>query len=340
MLPGYSGRYTLCVMRYVLLVSTLYACSSECDNNPDVSDIDIEVQFIRLEQKMFNLKSNDEIVSFLNKNSWFSEKYLKRSSYPHDSILINNIYKLINNEYIDTLYQECRKVFGDFSDLNKEFENAFQNLKYYYPDFYPPVIYTVVTGLGLTGRDLFVSDSVIIIGIDYFLGEKARWRPRFYQYMVSRYSKEYIVPYCIMLISKKYNRSDFLISTMLAEMIYYGKLYYFTKLMLPCTEDSIIIGYTGQELKVCNENINIIWAHFISKELLFQTNPMIITKYIGERPYIAEIGSKCPGRIGRWLGWEIVKKYMIQNPDITLQDLMEDSNAQNIFTLSKYKPMK
>ena len=343
-LPGYSGRFAL-------LVSTLYACSSECDKGPDVSGIGIEVHVKRLEQEMFNLKSNDEIVSFLNKNSWFSEKYLKRSSYPHDSVLINNIEVLITNEYLDTLYQECQEVFGDFSELKKDFESAFKSVKYYYPDFFIPEIYTVVTGFGLAGlqiniptNDLFVSDSIIIIGIDYFLGEQARWRPPaeqgFYEYIVRRFTKEYIVPYSVMSISKKYNKSDFKNSTLLAAMIYYGKLYYFTKQILPCIEDSIIIGYTSREFSDCYEIQDIIWAHFIKRELLYQTSPMIITKYTGERPYTAEIGKVCPGRIGRWLGWEIIKKYMIQNTGVTLQDLMEDTDAQKIFTLSKYKPMK
>jgi len=60
-------------------------------------------------------------------------------------------------------------------------------------------------------------------------------------------------------------------------------------------------------------------------------------KYLDERPKVYEIGNKCPGRIGTWLGWEIVNKYMKVN-QVDLQSLMIEKDAQKIFTLSNYKP--
>jgi hypothetical protein len=59
---------------------------------------------------------------------------------------------------------------------------------------------------------------------------------------------------------------------------------------------------------------------------------------MGERPNVYEIGEKCPGRIGAWVGWEIVRAYMANNPRVTLQELMEEDNPKKIFTLSKYRP--
>ena len=56
-----------------------------------------------------------------------------------------------------------------------------------------------------------------------------------------------------------------------------------------------------------------------------------------ERPKTLEIGDKCPGRIGEWLGWEIVKKYA-EGQNVPLHTLMENPDAQRIFMQSKYKP--
>jgi hypothetical protein len=87
-----------------------------------------------------------------------------------------------------------------------------------------------------------------------------------------------------------------------------------------------------------NFNEGKIWAHFIQKSLLFETSHFKVNKYTGERPNVPEISARCPGRIATWIGWQIVKKYMAENPQVTLPQLMAQNDAQKIFTLSKYKP--
>jgi hypothetical protein len=106
--------------------------------------------------------------------------------------------------------------------------------------------------------------------------------------------------------------------------------------MMPSKHDSLIIGYTGEQLAESDTNRNVIWAHFIEKKLLYETSHFVKIKYVDERPYTAEIGSKAPGAIGRWLGWEIVKAYM-QEEKPALPDLMKNQDAQRIFMQSKYK---
>jgi hypothetical protein len=39
-----------------------------------------------------------------------------------------------------------------------------------------------------------------------------------------------------------------------------------------------------------------------------------------------------------WVGWQIVRKYMQENKDVTLQQLMAQKDAQYILNGSKYKP--
>jgi uncharacterized protein YjaZ len=67
---------------------------------------------------------------------------------------------------------------------------------------------------------------------------------------------------------------------------------------------------------------------------------VIKQKYLSERPKTVEVGEECPGRIAQWVGWEIVKKYMATHPDVSLSDLMKNTDAEKIFRESKYKPEK
>ena len=315
---------------------------SSCELNsrkriPDVSQIPVNLEIQRLDKELFALKDKPSVASFLKKYPVFAKDFLQIDQYPNDSIVVNFLFDFLQNEGSDTLYQETQEVFGDLEKLRASFSESFQRIKYYYPEFTPPIIQTAITGFA--GGDLFVSDSLIIIGLDYYLGKLATYRPQDVpNYILKRYSKEYIVPTAILLLSVKYNQTNYDDNSMMADMIYYGKAHFFTKQILPETPDSLIIGYTSQELNDVGSNQDIIWSHFVEKRLLYETSHFEKQKYIDERPVTQEIGPKCPGRIGVWLGWEIVKKYMEVIDETTLPMLMDKDNAQEIFSQSKYKP--
>jgi gliding motility-associated lipoprotein GldB len=328
-------------MRKLLLIAfsgmLFFSCKEQidCEQQPDVSSLDINVDIQRLDHQLFSLKSKEDIQSFLNKNPVFADYFVFKKDYEHDSILINQLHKLINDPYMDTLYNETQLIFQDIEFLKSDFERAFKNIKYYYPDFQPPVIQTVITGFG---NDLYVSDTLVIVGLDFFLGEDSKYKPTTIpQYILKRYSNKSIVSSVVLLMSDKFNKTNLSDNTMLAEMLYYGKAYYFTKRMIPCIADSLLVGYSSDEIKGAHSNSATIWAHFIENQLLYETNHFQKQKYLAERPKTLDIGSDCPGRIGTWLGYEIVKKFN-KETKINFLDLMKEANIQRILTQSKYKP--
>ena len=202
----------------------------------------------------------------------------------------------------------------------------------------PPKIQTVITGLD---NDMYVSDSLIIVSLDYFLGEGARYRPNMYDYLLKQYGKENIVPSTMLIIGmNRFNYSDLEDQTVLADMVAYGKAFYFAKHMLPCTPDSIFIWYTSEEIKGAKENQDLIWYRLIEDEVLYSANHVMKQRFLGERPTTIEVGEKCPGRIGQWVGWEIVNSYAKNHPDKTLPELMEMVEADKLFKESRYKPEK
>lgn len=320
------------------LAMVFSSCLKEkCKIERDIARIPVNIEFIRMDKNFSGLKSKEDALELIYDYPDFAEAFLQKSLYPHDSILAERLYQLASDPHIDTLFMEADAIFGDLEKLKAEFAMAFRHIKYYYPEFREPRIYTAITGFG---NDLFVSDSILVIGLDYFLGEGATYRPvDLPEYILKRYSWEYIVPTVILQMSSRWNATDNQNNTMLADMIYYGKAYYFAKSMMPCIEDSLLIGYSGQELKDVHENESVIWANFIENQLLYDTNHFMKNKFLGERPKVFEIGTKCPGRIGVWLGWEIVDHYMSKN-SVTLVELMKDKDVNGIFAKSRYKPKK
>ncbi len=327
---------------YLIILFLTGGLFTSCDKNescipsPDISDIQVDLSVERIDEKMFSAKTKAELERIIWDNPVFREYFLLASRYPHDSLLTDRLFNLLRDPHIDTLWKETRDIFGDFSGIEDQYLAAFKRIKYYYPDFRPPHIKAVFTGLV---HDMYVSDSLILIGLDYYLGDEASYRPlNTPQYILKRYRKENIVPNSMLLLSNQFIKSDPADNNLLADMIYYGKAHYFAKQMLPCVPDSIFLGYTPREMRDIKDSEAVIWANFIENELLYETNHFLKDKFISERPKTFEIGQNCPGRIGRWVGWEIIKTYMERNDEVPLPELMENPNAQQIFERSRYKP--
>ncbi|WP_020607088.1 hypothetical protein [Spirosoma spitsbergense] len=300
-----------------------------------------DIAFVRLDKQLSSSKSPDSIRALLNQYPAVAQLYFNANGAGNDTALVHELTNRASNPDLLTFNQQVQNQFGDMADLRAELAGAFSNIKKDFPDFNSPNVVTVVTGF--MGPDLVVTDSLIVIGLDYFAGPKAKYRPQgpeYPQYILRRYAKDYIVPAIVFAISDKYNATNRTDQTMLADMIYYGKGYVFTKNMLPEVPDSLIIGYSDKQLTQTFNAQDVVWAYFIDNQLLYQTNPAIKQRYLNERPFTAEIGQAAPGAIGRWLGWRIVGKYHDEHPGVSIAELMRNADARQIFEQSGYKGQK
>lgn len=328
----------------VLVLMSLFGCEKkdkeeQCAFVPDTKHITVDLRIERLEDSVASINTKTQLVNFLKHHPVLRDHFFRRAGYPGDSIFINELYHRLTNPAIDTLLMETNRVFGDLSDLKKEFSQAFANLQYYYPNFHPPKIQTILSGLE---TDLLVSDTLIVIGLDYYLGRGAKYRPNTYEYMLRRYKKDFIVPSVLLLygIDPGFNKTEISDKTVLADMIAYGKAYYFARHMLPCVPDSVFIGYTSEEINGARQNEGLIYVRLIENEVLYSTSHQIKQHYLDERPKTLEVGETCPGRIATWIGWEIVNSYADHHPDKKLPQVMAESQANAFFKDSKYRPQK
>jgi hypothetical protein len=330
------------IVSVVLLSALISGCGDEkeaCVFIPETSSIDVEIVFEHFEDSLANITSKTELIEMLGREPLIRDYIFRRTEYPNDSVFVNEVYRKFTSAGIDTLLKETKRVFGDLSELKAEFTQAFTNLKYYYPDFQPPKVQTLISGMD---NDLFVSDTLIIVSLDFFLGPGAKFRPKMYEYLLRQYTKDNIVPSSLMIygISERFNKGNENDKTVIADMVAYGKAFYFAKHMLPCVPDSIFIWYTPEEINGARSNQDLIWARFIEDQVLFSTSHVTKQKYLGERPKTVEVGEKCPGRIAQWVGWQIVNSYAESHTETTLPQIMGMSDAQKLFKESRYKPQR
>lgn len=322
------------ILLFLSLIAVLAGCNS-FEKSPDLSNIPMDITVESLEDQLFACQSIGEVQLFLRQHPTLSQIYFAEPS-QGDSSLASLLYQHIRNNSLQGFKQQLDSLFNNKRQtIEQPLEDAFRHIKYYYPDFTPPRVATIVTGF--MGNDLYISDSLIVIGLDYFGGSQARYRPNVYQYQLRRYQPEYLVPSILFFMSDRYNRMDPQDRTLLADMVGYGKAFEFVKHCVPQTSDSLILGFSADDLRRTYNSQTQIWAFVVENRLLYETGDLKKQKYIGERPFTPEIGPEVPGGIGRWIGWRIVSRYMAENPEVSLPELMKNPNARQILEQSGYK---
>lgn len=328
----------------LMIITSLISCNDETEKQiPDVSAIEVNVEVRHLEKEIFSLNSKKEIDQYLIDNPELEKKYfLQAGLFPARSYLIEAIWDFRQKAENDTLKMDSDRVFGNFAKQKKEFESAFKYIKYYYPDFIPPKIYTSVSGFANWGfgGDMLDFGDFIVVGLDYFSGPTATYRvPEVPLYILERYTPKYLVPFSIQILSNRWNKVNTDDRTVLSHMIAWGKSYEFLDCVMPYLADTLKVGYTEKQLEEVKYNEGFIWGHFIENELLYNSERMTVKRYVDDRPTTSEISGESPGRLGRWIGWRIVDNYMKTHQDVTLPQLMEENNANKILRQSKYKPL-
>jgi hypothetical protein len=260
-----------------------------------------------------------------------------------DTLKVIQIRDFISDPFNRALYEKSREMYPDPGFLEDGLTQAFENIKTVYPEFKVPHVYTYISGLLYELPIQYIDiDTVIVIGIDMFLG----WNFEVYRaaalpvYLTRRMEPQNIIPECSRQIAFSMLPQDLQPKTLLDQMILHGKVLYAMDLFLPETTDSLKIGYTKNQMEWCHENEAALWRLLIDQELLFRSDAALGTRFIQDGPFTTGLPPGSPAMLGRWMGWQIVRSYMKKNPGITLKQLFEQSDSQGILSESGYKPKK
>lgn len=258
---------------------------------------------------------------------------------PLDAEIAYNLNQYLNDPYIHEIYQDCQKKFGDIGWLEKELAVVFERYKIGFPGKKAP---TVMTYFSPFSSNVMTMDSTLGVGLHFYLGQDYKYYPSLQlpRYMMKKLEPAYIVNDMI----KGWLDSEFLDDSAqkncLSQMIYQGKLLYSLEVLCPETPDTIKLGYSPQQMTWAQDHEEQIWAFFIEQNLLYNINPKIYLKYIQDGNSTNGFPKESPARLGAYIGWQIVRSYMHEHPDLNLLQLFMVKDAQFILSNSGYKPKK
>ena len=318
-------------MRKIIFIITLTIALISCDKKSKVEKaieaIPVKIKVERFDKLFFETPPKD-----LN---------TLKTAFPYffppendDSVWINKMKDPLWKE----LYTEVQKKYANFEPVQKELETLFKHIKYYFPQTKTPKVITIISEMDYNNKVIY-ADSLVIISLELYL----RKEHKFYQfpnYLKQNFEQKQILPDVVSSFSTRIipTVSD---KNLLGQMIYFGKQLYLKDLLLPEYTESEKMGYSPQQLKWCQENESYMWRYFIENEMLYNDDQKLNNRFINPAPFskfYLEIDNESPGRVGAWIGWQIVCSY-VKNNEVTVAQLLK-LDAKEIFEKSKYKPKK
>ena len=266
------------------------------------------IKIERLESRLATSVSVDNTMDILLQYPKLSQQFFKIKDLQDKDTCRNyaqELFDMYKNPKVLDLYEQTNKQFADLSLIEKELALAFKRLKSYFPDVKVPQVYSIITGM--RGDAYIGDDGSFIVKV-------------------------------MLLYVERFAQYDPMDKTLLGRMIYYGKILFLAQKLFPAKAEHLLLGYTKEQFREVNGNKTYIWDHFVDNELFYSTDRAKEVSYINPSPHVIEIGPECPGSIGKWLGFDIVKQYMRNCSKEKVRKLMACRNSKKIFKDSCYRP--
>jgi len=313
----------------ILLISLLFFSCNDTDKvAEDIAKIDIDLKISRFDREFAKAEPNGLLQ--------LKEKYpyLFPVQYA-DSIWVAKLQDTLQVE----LLAEVDRVFADFGDEQEELESLFKHIKYYFPDFKVPKVITLTSDVQYNNR-IILADSLLLIGLDNYLGPDHKFYREIQKYIKAGLDKQYLVSDVASAVANKVvpRPED---RSFLSKVVFYGKELYLKDRLMPGASDAKKINYTEEQLVWAKANEEPIWRNFIEEEHLYSTDNKLAQRFLEPAPFSKfglELDNESPGRLGRYLGWQIVRAFMEKN-EVSLQQMLK-LPAEEIFKKSNYKPAK
>lgn len=314
--------------RFALILFVVFlSCDKKSKTEKAIEAIPVDIKVVRFDKAFFETKPAD-LANLKNEYPLFF------NSNTEDAVWLEKMQDPLWRE----LYNEVEKKYADFEPVRDDFNKLFQHIKYYFPKTKTPKVVTVIAEMDYNNKVIY-ADSLVIVSLELYLGKEHKFY-QFPEYIKQNFETKQIMPDVVSSFASQ-KIAAVTDKTLLSQMIYFGKELYLKDLLLPDYTDEEKIGYTSEQLIWSKENEGYMWRYFIEREMLYDDDPKLKSRFVSPAPFskfYLEIDNESPGRVGAWIGWQIVRSYM-KNNDVSITEMLQ-MNGKEIFEKSKYKPKK
>lgn len=332
------------------VIMAMNSCS--CNNNSklpkkekEIKPSSINLDIIRFDRELFACNPTNIEADLANLEKKYPVFYpvfynqvLNIPTVGDKTMQLNVMRDFISKNAMKGLYDTVQYKLGNLDFLKDDLKTLFSNYKSYFPEKPVPKVYTCISEFSYSV--FTATDSILAISLDKYLGANYVYYPTIFQeytFMIPTFDKKYMAIDCANVLAANLVPAPDDKSTLLDKMLAEGKILYIIHSLLPNKKENDLIKYDAKHWKFCVDNETNIWAYFLNQNILYDTK-FEQFKYVKDGPTTYGMPKESPGKVGAWLGWQIINAYMNENPNTTLKQLIELKDGQKILAASKYKP--
>ncbi len=331
----------------IFLFFLMLVMASACKRNPlkvDLSDIHSEVEVVHFSDRLFRSTSNDTLNTWEELSTDYPDFFdlftyrIIRIGGKDEENFQDLMELFVTDSLIREVAQKADSVFHDMDKIEQQIKKAFKYYAYHFPDKELPVVFTYISGFN---QSIVTAENIIGISLDKYLGRHCQYYQQLAttpQYKTLNMWKGRMIPEMAYAWAITEFEDPTSATNVLDNIVQKGKMMYLVDAMLPKTPDSLKIGYTTEQLNWCKTNEPAMWTYLIENKMLYSNKRMDVVRYVNDAPTTSGFPLESPGRTGVWIGWQIVRQYMQKHPEISLKELMANTDYQQILNDSEYDP--
>lgn len=323
-----AGHYSIKTAVFILCLLLLPSCANHNTRFvTDISDVDLSVKIKRFDKDVLSCSIDSLYDIYGDFVNLYAFKVLNLRD-PQDIELFKS------DSIVSIIYADVENSYADVSDIESELTTAFRYFSYYFPAYKIPEFLFHVSGFN---QSVVITDTEVSASLDLYLGSDYKY----YDGLVNNYELPLMTRERLPLdmayawISTEFVQSD---QRLLDNMLYKGKLLYMMMVMFPDRSEADILGYSVEQYAWAKLYEKNVWASLMEKKQLFSSDWRLISQLVNPAPFTQGFSQESPGRLGEFIGLQIIKSYMENNTNLTLYDMFSTTDGEKILRDSQYRP--
>lgn len=316
---------------FVVVIVTLLLTA--CRGNKldvDVSNVSFTTTYVDLDAVIFHADSSE----LMNEHHRFPKElgelyeyymgYCMQIGPVSDSLFYESILAYRKDSFIVQLENEISKTFKDKTGYENIIIDGFKHLKHHYPK--GPFPEKIVWMNSLFMSNVWCSEKSIGIGMERYLGYQSpsikRLPDSFYDWVRRGMDAKFLEVDVMTgwIETNIIKESD---GNLVEDIVRWGKILYLVQAAYPNMPDYTVLRYDQKQLDWAKSNEYAFWKYLVDEKMLFENNDRNKMNFLNPGPTTPGLPAEgAPDRLGRFLGWRMVKQFM-ERTDTKVSDLID-----------------
>lgn len=311
-------------MRKIAILAIIFIAVVSCkDNTHGIDNRSTALPIERLDRLVYHYTEIDSATRNNLKDSMSPglDIYLRVAGLNSDSVDVESALTMLSASRPVTVFTpDVENRLNSIEDIEMSLGTAIRRIQSALPGIDAPHIYGIVSPYR---QSVITADSVVLVALNLYLGQDYPGYAGFEEYF--RLTREPArIPYDVMeaIVASHYPINNDRAKTILSKMLYHGALVYAIMSSIPDADLSLALGVSGEDLDWLADNEALIWDKIIRQGLLYSSSEIDASKLLMPSPATPAIHPEAPGRVGRYIGYAIVKSYIDKHKSVTLEQLL------------------